>query len=50
MMPRVRPDPARRLWPELQDDVDQGLGDLPEPAEVGFVGQLPYRYGTGLGA
>src|SRR5689334_5992420 len=25
----------RRLWPELEDDVDRGLGDLPEPAEAG---------------
>jgi hypothetical protein len=26
--------PARRLWPDLEDDVDWGLGDLPEPAEA----------------
>jgi hypothetical protein len=31
------------LWPELEDDVDRGHGDLPEPAEAGVVGQLPYR-------
>ena len=42
--------PGARLWPELQDDVDRGLGDLPEPAEAGVVGQLPYRCGAGLGA
>src|SRR5947207_2603903 len=39
-----------RLWPELEDDVDRGLGDLPEPAEAGVVGQLPYRCRAGLGA
>ena len=39
-----------RLWPELEDDVDRGLGDLSEPAEAGVVGQLPYRCGAGLGA
>jgi len=39
-----------RLWPELEDDVDRGLGDLPEPAEAGVVGQLPYRCGARLGA
>ena len=39
-----------RSWPELKDDVDRGLGDLPEPAEAGVVGQLPYRCGAGLGA
>jgi hypothetical protein len=27
-----------RLWPELEDDVDRGLGDLPEPAEARVVG------------
>jgi len=25
------------LWPEFEDDVDRGLGDLPEPAEAGVV-------------
>jgi hypothetical protein len=39
-----------RLGPELEDDVDRGLGDLPEPAEAGVPGQLPYRCGAGLGA
>src|SRR3954451_14218806 len=38
------------LWPELEDDVDRGLGDLPEPAEACVAGQLPYRCGAGLGA
>jgi len=44
-------DAARpRLWPEFEDDLDRGLGDLPEPAEAGVAGQLPYRCGAGLGA
>jgi hypothetical protein len=33
------------LWREFEDDVDGGLGDLPEPAEAGVGGQLPYRCG-----
>jgi len=37
-----------RLWPELEDDVDRGLGDLPEPAEASVLGQLPYRCGACL--
>src|SRR5207253_9319032 len=42
--------PSARLWPELEDDVNRGLGDLPEPAEAGVAGQLPYRFRAGLGA
>jgi hypothetical protein len=38
-----RPGPGARLWPELEDDVHGGLGDLPEPAEADVVGQLAYR-------
>jgi hypothetical protein len=39
-----------RLWPELEDDVDRGLGDLAEPAEAGVLGQPPYHGRPGLGA
>src|SRR3954452_5184376 len=49
MSRRVR-CPVTPLGPELEDDVDGGLGDLTEPAEAGLVSQLPYRRGTGLGA
>jgi hypothetical protein len=38
------------LWPGFEDDVDRGLGDLPELAEAGALRQLPYRCGAGLGA
>ena len=38
------------LRPELEDDVDRRLGDLPELAEAGVLGQLPYCCGTGLSA
>src|SRR5580704_5472412 len=50
---RTRRNPGQagaRLWPELEDDVHGGLGDLPEPAEADVAGQLAYRCGAGLGA
>ena len=48
--PRRPGQAGARSWPELEDDVDRGLGDLPEPAEAGVAGQLPYRCRAGLGA
>jgi hypothetical protein len=41
--------PGARSGPELEDDVHGGLGDLPEPGETGFAGQLVYRYWASLG-
>ena len=49
--PQRMPGQARRnpgqagaqLWPELEDDVHGGLGDLPEPTEADVAGQLAYR-------
>jgi hypothetical protein len=31
-----------QYWPELEDDVHRGPGDLPEPTEAGVAGQLAY--------
>src|SRR5262249_59440269 len=35
------------LWPELEDDGDRGLGDLPELAEASVVGEVPDTCGGG---